>query len=116
MYMVIDRMREISLGRLVYTSDGDKLGRVKNLRLDGFKVSFFGHREYWLPMKCVESAGDKGLQLSIEKGDLDRFKTSTPRLLTHLPRPASEVPRPKQRRAWREVPDQRQTIGESPRG
>ena len=72
--MVIERMRDIARGRSVYTSDGEKLGTVKDVHLSAFKVDTSLQPDYWLPMRCVVSVGDDGLRLGFKKNSLDEFK------------------------------------------
>jgi hypothetical protein len=72
--MVIGRMREIAKGRAVYTSDGAKLGKVKDLELNAVEVENPSQPDYWLPMSCVVAVRDGGLRLGFAKRSLDEFK------------------------------------------
>jgi hypothetical protein len=76
--MIIDRMRAIARGRAVWTADDAKLGTVKDVRLDGFKVGAPKQPSYWLPMSTVRSSGPDGLQLAFEKDHLSDFKREEP--------------------------------------
>ena len=72
--MVVGRMRDVAHRWSVYTSDGEKLGTVKDVQLDAFKVDTSLQPDYWLPMRCVVAVGADGLRLGFKKKSLDEFK------------------------------------------
>jgi len=49
----------MATGTEVYTSDGDKLGEVKEIRGPYFKVDAAGQPDYWLETECC-AAGYSG--------------------------------------------------------
>jgi hypothetical protein len=77
--MVVGRMREIALGRPVYSADGEKLGIVKDVQLDAIKVDAPMKPDYWLPMRCLVSAGSDGLRLDVRKDQLGNVRIDDPR-------------------------------------
>jgi uncharacterized protein YrrD len=76
--MVVGRMREIALGRPVYSADGEQLGTVKDVQLDAFKVDAPMQPDYWLPMRCVVSTGSEGLRLDFVKDHLGDVRIDNP--------------------------------------
>jgi hypothetical protein len=65
---------EVKTGMLVFTSDGDEMGRVK--RIDGscFQIDVILHRDLWLDRGAVESTELGVVQLNIPK---DAFNQQT---------------------------------------
>ena len=60
----------ISPGTDVYTSDGDKIGEVKEVRGRYFKVDASGQPDYWLETECCASdyaGGDVRLVFAKDK-------------------------------------------------
>lgn len=58
----------------VFTSDGHKLGKVKEVRNGCFKVDVRMAPDYWLGMACVGSVTSDGVMLSVDKDHLDDAK------------------------------------------
>lgn len=67
----------IATGAEVYTLDGEKLGTVKKVRSDYFKVDAPMKPDYWLRCDCVDGgtgyAGDR-VTVAFTKDRLDTFK------------------------------------------
>ena len=65
-----------STGADVYTTDGEKLGTVKAVRLDYFQVDAPMKRDYWLRTDCVDvgSYASGRVTVSFDKDHLDDFK------------------------------------------
>lgn len=65
----------VPIGTEVYTVDGDKLGTVKEVRGDYFKVDSSMHPDYWLAAECVRGGfGGSRLTVACDKDHLDDFK------------------------------------------
>jgi hypothetical protein len=50
----------LSAGTDVYTSDGDKIGEVKEVRGRYFKVDAAGQPDYWLETECCAAGYTSG--------------------------------------------------------
>ncbi len=62
-------------GVAVYTRDGDRLGEVKELRGDYFKVDAPMAPDYWLNSECVHaSTGTDRVEVLFDKSQLDEYK------------------------------------------
>ncbi len=66
----------IATGAEVFTMDGHKLGTVKMVEPDHFKVSAPMQPDYWLPCDCVDGGGGMGgrVTVSFSKDSLDSYK------------------------------------------
>jgi len=63
-------------GAEVYTTDGEMLGHVKEIRNDHFKVDAPMKPDYWLSNTCVRGGmitGDR-VTVTFDKGNLDSYK------------------------------------------
>jgi hypothetical protein len=80
-------------GQAVFTIDGDKLGEVKELRGDYFKVDASMQPDYWLSCSCVRggSMGSDRVTVSFDKDHLKDFKRDNP--VRRWPAAASHRPR-----------------------
>jgi hypothetical protein len=59
----------------IYTRDGDRLGQVKELRGDYFKVDAPMSPDYWLSTECLRgSMGTDRVEVLFAKGELDDYK------------------------------------------
>jgi hypothetical protein len=67
-------------GTDVYTSDGDKIGQVSEVRGDAFKVDASMMPDYWLPLDCVDSADAGGVRLDCSKDELGDHKVDEPKV------------------------------------
>ena len=69
-------------GQAVYTMDGDKLGEVKEISGEYFKVDAPMKPDYWLACECVRGgtvAGDR-VDLAFDKDHLGDYKVDKPAL------------------------------------
>ena len=58
----------------VFTADNERLGTVREVRADRFKVDVSLQPDYWLPLSSVTSAGTAGVMLGFVKDRLDDYK------------------------------------------
>lgn len=66
---------DIRKGLPVYTTDGSKLGDVKEVRDSYFKVDASMQPDYWLANDCIRGGfGADRLTVSFDKDHLDDFK------------------------------------------
>jgi len=65
-------------GAEVFTSDGDKLGTVAEMRSGYFKVDASMMPDYWLPLSYVSSASGGMVNLTFTKDALDDYKVDRP--------------------------------------
>jgi hypothetical protein len=70
----------VTAGSTVYSSDDEKLGKVKEVRGGRFKVETgLLQRDYWLSGDAVESADpDQSVFLTVAKSDIDQHKVDAP--------------------------------------
>jgi hypothetical protein len=65
----------VPIGTDVYTTDGDKLGTVKELRGDYFKVDASMQPDYWLATECIRGGYASGrVTVMFDKDHLDDYK------------------------------------------
>jgi hypothetical protein len=64
----------LTLGAAVFTTDNDKLGTVKEIRSDAFKVDASMQPDYWLSLAAVASAGVDRVLLTFSKDRLGEMK------------------------------------------
>jgi hypothetical protein len=79
--MTFDRTmtRDIAIGTPVYTRDNEKLGDVKELRADAFKVSASMQPDYWLPTACLSMEAAGRLVVDATKDRISALKVAEPR-------------------------------------
>lgn len=65
-------------GANVVTADGDKLGTVKEVSGDCFKVDASMQPDYWLGMDCIASSTTGEIRLTFPKDRLGEAKLSGP--------------------------------------
>ena len=116
-------------GAAVVTADGDRLGKVAEVRGDHFKVDAPMSPDYWLPVINVSSTTGGVVNVTFAKGALDDYKIDLadepdgPRLQAVGPATPDELEQraimleqlEKQRAELREgdaLPDAAKTIGE----
>jgi hypothetical protein len=63
----------LTTGTDVFTSDGERIGQVGEVRGHLFKVDAAMMPDYWLETDCVLSTGS-GVRLSFSKDELDDYK------------------------------------------
>ena len=71
----------VTIGTPVYAQDGAKVGKVKEVRGQAFKVETgFLQKDYWLAGESVaEAAPDAAVTLSVDKNQIDAKKIEEPR-------------------------------------
>jgi hypothetical protein len=67
-----------AVGSKVYTSDGEELGDVKEVRDDRFKVDVSMMPDYWLPNSAVTSADAGTVRLAYPKDSIGDHKVDKP--------------------------------------
>jgi hypothetical protein len=65
---------EVVLGCTVLSSDGQVLGKVKELGEGSFKVDVSMGRDYWLTETHIDSIDEGGLVVDFQKDWLDQYK------------------------------------------
>ena len=70
----------VTVGAPVSTRDGEKIGKVKEIRGEAFKVETgLLQRDYWLGAGSIESAvPEAAVTLNVDKPDLDACKVEEP--------------------------------------
>jgi len=70
----------VTVGAPVIDQDGEKIGKVKEIRQGAFKVETGLFRpDYWLSGEAVESAvPDNPVMLSVSKNEIDSYKVDEP--------------------------------------
>jgi hypothetical protein len=66
------------IGARVFTTDGDELGKVKEVVGGAFKVDAAMQPDYWLPSDCVSSTTTSEVRLNITKDRLGDAKVEAP--------------------------------------
>lgn len=62
-------------GTAVYTRDGERLGEIKELRGDYFKVDAPMSPDYWLECRCVHAGmGTNRVEVDFTKDQLGSYK------------------------------------------
>lgn len=61
-------------GAFVYTSDNERLGKVREWRDEAFKVDATMQPDYWLPLAAVATATPDRVQLTFPKDRLGEMK------------------------------------------
>jgi hypothetical protein len=62
----------------IFTTDGDKIGTVREIRGSFFKVNAAMQPDYWLPMHTVSSVTGGRVLLNFDKNQLGEHKTDNP--------------------------------------
>ena len=65
-------------GAEVFTSDGDKIGEVNEVRGGSFKVNAAMQPDYWLSISTVASTLGNRVTLSFHKDRLGDYKSDEP--------------------------------------
>ena len=70
----------VTVGTPVFSRDNHKMGKIKEIRSDAFKVETgLLQRDYWLSAESLDEAvPDEAVILNIEKEQLDDHKVSEP--------------------------------------
>jgi hypothetical protein len=71
----------VTVGTPIYTQDGAKVGRVKEVRGQAFKVETgLFQKDYWLPGESVaEAAPDQAVTLAVDKNQIEAKKVDEPK-------------------------------------
>jgi hypothetical protein len=70
---------DVMEGSELFTSDGERLGKVKEIRAGYFKVDATMQPDYWLPMSLLSSTSGDRVMLTADKDHIDDHKMSEPR-------------------------------------
>ena len=65
---------DIATGAEVMTTDGAKLGKVKEVSDDSFKVDAPMQRDYWLDLDTVDMATNLAVTVSVGRDEIDQVK------------------------------------------
>ena len=65
---------DIVNGAEVYTSDGAKLGKVKEVSSDAFKVDAPMQPDYWLNTDTIDMCTNQAVTINLRRDDLDQAK------------------------------------------
>ena len=68
----------IPIGSEVFTTDGERLGDVDEIRVASFKVNAALQPDYWLPSNTVASIMGKRITLAFARDRLDHYRSSLP--------------------------------------
>lgn len=66
----------LSIGAEVYTADGERLGKVKEVEGNAFKVDAPMAPDYWLSMESVRGAEGDAVRTSFTKDQLNEYRVS----------------------------------------
>jgi len=71
----------VTVGTRVYSQDGAKIGKVKEVRGKAFKIEAgLFKRDYWLPAESVaEAVPDVAVTLGVDKNQIGTHKIGEPR-------------------------------------
>ena len=72
-------IRDLPVDAEVFTSDGDRIGKIKEVGGGSFKVDATMQPDYWLPTDTVASTSGNRVTLSFHKDRLGEYKSSEPR-------------------------------------
>lgn len=72
----------VTVGTPVYTQDGAKIGKVKEVRSRAFKVETgLFQKDYWLTGESVaEATPDAAVMLGVDKNQIDTKKIDEPQV------------------------------------
>ena len=68
----------VSMGSEVFTTDGERLGSVQDIRVGSFKLNAAIQPDYWLPSNTVASVMGKRITLAFARDRLDHYRSSLP--------------------------------------
>jgi len=71
-------MHDFRMGDEVWTMDGEKLGTVKEIRGDHFKVDVPMQPDYWLPTSCISTTGTGRVTVNFHHDHLGDWKRDEP--------------------------------------
>jgi hypothetical protein len=70
----MDPVHDIRPGREVFTLDGEKLGRVKEVTGSALKIDASMRPDYWLPRSHVLSFTNERVTMDFNHDDLKRYE------------------------------------------
>jgi hypothetical protein len=70
--------QDLRVGAEVYTSDGDKIGEVREVQQGSFKVNAAMQPDYWLSIHTVASTDGNRVTLGFDKNGIGDYKSSEP--------------------------------------
>jgi hypothetical protein len=73
-----ERGSRVAVGAEVYTSDGERLGTVKEIREPYFKVDIHLHPDVWLQMEMVRSFEQNKVTLEFPRASLNDYRVREP--------------------------------------
>ena len=68
----------VSVGSEVFTTDGERLGGVEEVRVGSFKLDASFQPDYWLSSSTIASIMGKRITLAFAKDRLDHYRSSLP--------------------------------------
>jgi len=71
-------IRELPVDAEVFTSDGDRIGKIREVGSGSFKVDAAMRPDYWLPTDTVASTTGNRVTLSFHKDRLGEYKSDKP--------------------------------------
>jgi hypothetical protein len=77
----IHTLSDLTSGCPVFTADGTKLGKIKEVQSDAFLVNAPLQADYWLCREDVRTAASDQVVMRFEMDRLDEFKFTDP--MTH---------------------------------
>ena len=69
---------DVTVGAEVITSDGDRIGEVKELQGSYFKVAADMQPDYWLDQDAISEVNGTRVVLAFDKDHLGDFKYDSP--------------------------------------
>jgi len=76
----VTEAKDINMGAEVFASDGELLGKVKEISGDCFKVDAPLAPDYWLSIDTVQSVLAGGVLINFSTQDLDKVKRDAPEI------------------------------------
>jgi len=71
-------IRDLPVDAEVFTTDGDKIGTIREVGSGSFKVNAAMQPDYWLPTTTVASTTGNRVTLSFHKDRLGEYKSDKP--------------------------------------
>ena len=68
----------VSIGSEVFTTDGEWLGEVREIRPGSFRLTGAVSPDYWLPSNEVASVMGKRITLAFARDRLDHYRSALP--------------------------------------
>ena len=68
----------VMVGAEVFTSEGDKLGDIAEVRGSAFRLDVSMMPDYWLPLSCVETSDASSVHLECTKDEVGDHKIDAP--------------------------------------